>query len=171
MVQFEGSWVCPTCKPIFFQKIKEGVAIRTDLSYAGFWIRFLAKFIDGIILQLVFFVLGLGIGLVLASMTKNSNAQLGVALVTWSLSIAMAASYETFFVGKLGATPGKMACRLRVVTAAGERLTYLRALARYFSTILSGIILCIGYIMAAFDDEKRALHDRICDTRVIRLNA
>jgi uncharacterized RDD family membrane protein YckC len=28
--------------------------------------------------------------------------------------------------------------------------------------------LFIGYLMAAFDDQKRALHDRICDTRVVR---
>jgi uncharacterized RDD family membrane protein YckC len=33
--------------------------------------------------------------------------------------------------------------------------------------IVSGIILLIGYIMAGFDEEKRALHDRVCDTRVI----
>ena len=33
--------------------------------------------------------------------------------------------------------------------------------------IVSGIILLIGYIIAGFDDEKRALHDRVCDTRVI----
>jgi uncharacterized RDD family membrane protein YckC len=30
------------------------------------------------------------------------------------------------------------------------------------------MILYIGYIMAGFDDEKRTLHDRICDTRVIK---
>jgi uncharacterized RDD family membrane protein YckC len=33
--------------------------------------------------------------------------------------------------------------------------------------IVSGMILLIGYIMAGFDNEKRALHDRVCDTRVI----
>ena len=26
----------------------------------------------------------------------------------------------------------------------------------------------IGFLMAAYDDECRALHDRICDTRVVR---
>jgi uncharacterized RDD family membrane protein YckC len=34
--------------------------------------------------------------------------------------------------------------------------------------MLSAILLGIGYLMIAFDDEKRALHDRICDTRVIK---
>ena len=33
--------------------------------------------------------------------------------------------------------------------------------------ILSGLICLAGYIMAGFDEEKRALHDRICNTRVV----
>jgi uncharacterized RDD family membrane protein YckC len=41
-------------------------------------------------------------------------------------------------------------------------------LGRHFAEMLSGILLGIGYLMIAFDDEKRALHDRICDTRVIK---
>jgi uncharacterized RDD family membrane protein YckC len=61
-----------------------------------------------------------------------------------------------------------MACKLKVVTADNDRVSYPRAFGRYFAEILSGLILLIGYIMAAFDDQKRTLHDRICDTRVIR---
>ena len=41
-----------------------------------------------------------------------------------------------------------------------------RAIGRHFSEWLSSILF-IGYIMAAFDEEKRALHDRICGTRVV----
>ena len=74
-----------------------------------------------------------------------------------------------FFLGKFGATPGKMACKLKVVRPDGERISYARALGRHFAEMLSGIILYIGYIMAAFDEEKRTLHDRICDTRVIKV--
>ena len=76
--------------------------------------------------------------------------------------------YFTFFHGRWGATVGKMACGLRVVTAEGEPITYMRAFGRFWAFMLSGIILYIGYIMAGFDDEKRALHDRICSTRVIK---
>jgi uncharacterized RDD family membrane protein YckC len=61
-----------------------------------------------------------------------------------------------------------MACGLKVVTEDGQRLSYMRAFGRYFAEIISGMILYIGYIMAAFDYEKRALHDRICTTRVIK---
>ena len=61
-----------------------------------------------------------------------------------------------------------MACQIKVVSDEGEPITYMRALGRHFAEMLSALILMIGYIMAAFDDEKRALHDRICSTRVIR---
>jgi uncharacterized RDD family membrane protein YckC len=60
-----------------------------------------------------------------------------------------------------------MACGLRVVRPDGESLTFMRAFGRHFAEMLSGLILMIGYLMAAFDSEKRALHDRISDTRVV----
>jgi uncharacterized RDD family membrane protein YckC len=79
----------------------------------------------------------------------------------------VAVGYETFFVGKFGATPGKMACKLRVITAEGAPVSYARALGRYFSKLVSYLTCSIGFIIAGFDDEKRALHDRMCNTRVI----
>ena len=76
-------------------------------------------------------------------------------------------AYEIFFLEKFGATPGKMACSIKVVTAEGGKIGYGRATGRYFSYILSGFICYIGYIIVAFDGQKRALHDYICNTRVI----
>ena len=61
-----------------------------------------------------------------------------------------------------------MACGLKVIRPDGEEITYGRACGRFFADILSYVILFIGYIMVAFDEEKRALHDRICDTRVVK---
>jgi uncharacterized RDD family membrane protein YckC len=61
-----------------------------------------------------------------------------------------------------------MACKLRIVTAQGEKLSYIHALARCISKLISLFTCLIGFIIAAFDAEKRALHDRICGTRVLR---
>ena len=66
-----------------------------------------------------------------------------------------------------GGTPGKMACGLKIIRSDGSALSYGRAIGRYFATMLSSFTLGIGYLMVAFDDEKRALHDRVADTRVI----
>jgi uncharacterized RDD family membrane protein YckC len=84
------------------------------------------------------------------------------------MNIVVPAIYATFFLGRYGATLGKMACGLKVVRPDGDPIGYPRALGRYFAEILSGMILGIGYLMAAFDSEKRSLHDRICSTRVVR---
>jgi uncharacterized RDD family membrane protein YckC len=54
-----------------------------------------------------------------------------------------------------------------VVRSDGESLGWGISVGRYFMYLVSSIILSIGCIMAGFDNEKRALHDRVCDTRVI----
>ncbi len=176
MVPFNDSWVCAACKPVFLQKIREGVSTE-GVVYAGFWIRLVAKFIDGLIMGAVNFVISLVSNAVLlpAMMDPSMGADpehykkimipaVIATLLQWSLNIL----YSTWFVGRFGATPGKMACGLKIITAENEKVSYLRALGRFFSEIISTMILFIGYIMAAFDSEKRALHDRICSTRVIK---
>lgn len=159
MVQYSGSWVCAGCKPVFLQKLKEGVPVKGTLNYAGFWIRFGAKFVDVIVLQVVGFIAGFVI-------VPSAPGEFNVVALLVNFLIGLA--YNVYFLGAYGATPGKMACGLKVVTAEGGPVSYGRAVGRYFAEIVSGLILGIGYIMAAFDEEKRALHDRMCDTRVIK---
>jgi uncharacterized RDD family membrane protein YckC len=161
MVSYEGRYICPQCKPIFFQKVKEGALVAGNLNYAGFWIRFLAYLLDVIILQVFLYLFGMILGMVLGGADT-------VQLIATVVSFVLALGYEIFFIGKYGATPGKMALKLRVVRADGSPVGYGLAAGRYLSKILSALILLIGYIMAAFDEQKRALHDRICDTRVVR---
>jgi uncharacterized RDD family membrane protein YckC len=180
MVKFQESFVCAVCKPIFFQRLREGVRLPTTLEYAGFWIRAGAKIIDsllvgvvGIVIQSIFIYPGgalIGGGSGEGVNPNTGSLVLGGMLVTlgYLIPICLGAWYTTWFLGKYAATPGKMACGLRVVRSDGTRLTYWRAFGRYFGDMLSGLTCYIGYIIAAFDDEKRALHDHICDTRVVR---
>jgi uncharacterized RDD family membrane protein YckC len=70
-------------------------------------------------------------------------------------------------IGKYGSTFGKMACNIKIVRADGSPASFGLAFGRYFAKMLSGLILGIGYFMAGFDDEKRALHDRLCETRAV----
>jgi uncharacterized RDD family membrane protein YckC len=60
-----------------------------------------------------------------------------------------------------------MALGLKVTTANGGPISVGLAAGRYFAKILSWITFCIGFIIAGFDSEKRALHDHICGTRVV----
>jgi uncharacterized RDD family membrane protein YckC len=164
--------VCAGCKPVFLQKLSEGVRINTGtLNYAGFWIRFAAMFVDGLILGVPFMIVYFATIIPTISNISHGNGrppqfmflpwleQAAFYFVQWG--------YRIFFVGKYGATPGKMACKLMVVTAEGEKVSYPRATGRCFAQTLSGMICYIGYIMVGFDDQKRALHDHICNTRVV----
>lgn len=169
MIHYGHAYVCADCKNTFFQKIKEGVSLPATMTYAGFWIRAGAKIIDGIAIWLVQMLLSIPlVFLVTAGAASESHAvSIAATMVMWVIQIGIAVAYPTFFIGKYGATLGKMACQIKVVTGDGEKVTYLRALARAFAEWLSMLTLYIGYIIAAFDDEKRTLHDRICDTRVV----
>ena len=61
-----------------------------------------------------------------------------------------------------------MAVGIKVIRSDGAPITYGRAAGRFFAEYLSLLTIYIGYIMAGFDEEKRALHDHICDTRVVK---
>ncbi len=169
MIRHGGVYICANCKPVLMQKIAEGAQLNSgELRYAGFWVRFGAKFLDGLILGLPFMVVFF---LVLIPQIRSGTPTperfsfLPLMIQIGFIFIQMA--YQIFFLGKYGATPGKMLCRLKVVTAEGGPIGYGRATGRFFAEMLSGMACYIGYIIVAFDSQKRALHDYICSTRVI----
>jgi uncharacterized RDD family membrane protein YckC len=173
VVRFEGRTVCAACKPLFVQKLREGVDTSTGFRYAGFWIRVAAKLIDGIILMVVQWALLIPLNILLFSSVNMNPSEPDMAAFFGALGLQMVvgllvpAAYVTFFIGRFSATVGKMACRLKVTAPDGGSISYLRAFGRFWGEMISSLILGIGYLMVAFDDEKRALHDRICATRVI----
>jgi uncharacterized RDD family membrane protein YckC len=65
------------------------------------------------------------------------------------------------------ATLGKRLCGLTVVTAGGKRISFTRALVRYLAKFLSGSLFGIGFLMIAFTNRKRGLHDMIAGTLVM----
>jgi uncharacterized RDD family membrane protein YckC len=170
LITFGDAVICAECKPLFVQKLREGLSVAGEMVYGGFWIRVGAKIIDGIIITVVDVIIIFLLGLVMSHLISMENEAIFFAttilqnILLWGLNLA----YVTYFLGKYGATPGKMACGLKVVRPNGEKISYARACGRALAEILSAMILYIGYIMVAFDEEKRSLHDRICDTRVIK---
>ncbi len=177
MIQFDGKWISAEHRDVYFQRIREGVAQPGQMVYGGFWLRFLAKILDGIIVNVVCMVVNLMLAFLLLGSMNYFTAQadpqnIGPFLLFQAASmlvnIGIGVGYMIFFVRKFDATPGKMALGLKLVRADGASLTVGRIIGRYFAEMLSGIILFIGYIIAGFDEQKRSLHDRICDTRVIK---
>jgi uncharacterized RDD family membrane protein YckC len=169
MIQHGNARICVNCKPVFMQKLSEGAHIKTgELNFAPVGTRFAAVFLDGLILMAVNFIIGLIVGLSAAqAVGVQPKGAIALQIVLFVVQMSIGIGYETFLIGKYGATLGKMACKIRVVTADGGRVSYARSFGRYFAKLLSSFTCLIGYIMAFFDDQKRALHDRICDTRVV----
>jgi uncharacterized RDD family membrane protein YckC len=178
-IRLGNARVCAKCKPIYVQKMREGLVRGSsdnpdELRFAGFWIRLAAKLLDNIfVLIVMFFVVMLPFALIMGAVVgasrgrPNIAAILGVEMCLFGVAIILPVIYSGFFIGKYGATPGKMICRLRVVKADGTAASYGRGFGRGAAEILSSMIFSIGYIIAAFDSQKRALHDHICGTRVI----
>jgi len=86
----------------------------------------------------------------------------------WWLQIVLGFSYyATMESSVTQGTLGKMAVGVKVIDSSGNRLTFPHALGRHAAKILSGLTLCIGYMMAGFTERKRALHDMIASTLVV----
>jgi uncharacterized RDD family membrane protein YckC len=189
-IRFGEAYVCRNCKPVFMQKLAEGARLNVGgFHYAGFWIRVAAKLLDGLIIGLVVFIPLMVVMVVLIGTSSSSHSNLGLTPGDGALRAASSRGpelianlfgfafqflayglqiiYSTFFNGRYGATPGKMICRLKIVDSDGNRIGYGRAFGRGCAELLSNFICSIGYLIAAFDSQKRALHDHICNTRVI----
>lgn len=139
--------------------------------FAGFWRRFVALIIDGVVTSIATSIIRYGI---LGAILRNTSS-LGVAATASAVyllvQVVIGWLYYSFMESsKHQATLGKMALGIVVTDLYGERISFARATGRYFAKYLSSAILCIGYIMAGFTEKKQALHDMIAGTLVIMKN-
>lgn len=151
--------------------------------YAGFWLRFVAYLIDGVVIGIPFFFIFMALAAsasfwaVLHGLHEGENpgAVIGVLLFSFILPIIAISIvgkwlyYALMENSSWQATLGKKALDLRVTDLAGHRVTFGRASGRFFAKIISGLIpLGIGYIVAGFTEKKQAVHDMIAGCLVIR---
>jgi uncharacterized RDD family membrane protein YckC len=186
LVQIAGNFVCAQCKPAFLSRIMaSGAAGASPLAqrYGGFWIRFGARFIDGLVFivpSLIFVLMYLPSLIRAGSQAPNvvvpDPAFAAFGFIAFFLAIFLAgACYEVLMLKYRSATLGKMACGLKVIRYDGSSLSWGVCFGRFFmwNVVTSGIpyinsiLMLISSIMLGVDDEKRALHDRVCDTRVV----
>jgi uncharacterized RDD family membrane protein YckC len=183
MVQIAGNWVCGDCKPAYLSRMMaSGVAAGSPRGwhYGGFWMRFGARMIDGFVLGVPFFILFVSMIPSLVKTQGDPSNQALAAFVAFGVSVFLGyfvvlTCYEVLLLKYRGATLGKMACGLKVVRTDGTGLGWGVSFGRFFmwNIVTSGIpylntvLMLISAIMAGTDSEKRAIHDRVCDTRVV----
>ena len=114
---------------------------------AGFWRRWAAALVDGIVL---------GIVSTIAQFAFGTQAGYGIGIVA-------ALAYFTYFHGRTGQTPGNAAFAIRVLDVRdriGQPIGYPRALGRWAISYVSGIVLLLGYLWMLWDPQKQTWHDK-----------
>lgn len=145
------------------------------MQYVGFWRRFAAIFIDGIVV----WVLQIPVNLIFAGAAApsindpyNATAAAGIGLGSMVASIAVSVLYWVVFQGKYGQTLGKKALGIKVVDVNGKTPSMMTFFLReIIGKFVSGIILLIGYLMVIWDGKKQGLHDKIAGTFVVRVGS
>ena len=161
-----------------------GLVVSRGFTYGGFWLRFVATLIDGIIMGLagglllmpILILTGVGTHIdALAERHGQPNPALlmgiiGMILVFAAVSMLIQWLYHAYLEsGEKQATWGKQALGLYVTDLMGKPVTFGRASGRFFAKLVTGMIpLGIGYIMAGFTERKQALHDMIASCLVLR---
>jgi len=119
--------------------------------YAGFWIRVAANVLDALIIG--------AINQALLLTTGGSLVLAGVVPPVLIIGSWIA----------LGASPGKMICRLRIVDEpTGGRPTVWQCIGRYFMALVAILCAGVGYFWIAIDPRRQGWHDKIVRTLVIR---
>jgi uncharacterized RDD family membrane protein YckC len=154
-----------------------GVSAGVSADYAGFWLRFVASLLDGIILAVPMAILyGLLVATAIPAIVRNQGdpgaimATILPRLLLFEF-LAFVAQWLYFALMESSswqATLGKKALGLYVTDTDGNRVSFARATGRFFAKMISGLTLLIGYIMAGFTEKKQALHDIIASCLVMR---
>jgi uncharacterized RDD family membrane protein YckC len=135
--------------------------------FGGFWIRVVAAFIDTLVIVIPYYLLLMLLFPEMAARAVDPDApfdpmeSLLSLLVGWLYAALLESS-------RFQATVGKMAVGLKVTALDGRRISFGRATGRHFASILSAMILLIGYFMIGWTQRKQGLHDKIAGTLVYK---
>lgn len=147
------------------------------IVYAGFWKRCAAYVIDSFVVGAINYAIAIPIGIFAAvglgaSATPDNPFGSGAAIALIGLMYLVQILLPGIYFGWMQssrhqASLGKMAIGIKVTRGDGAPIQFWRGFGRYYATILSTLIVFIGFIMAGFTERKQALHDMICDTLVV----
>jgi uncharacterized RDD family membrane protein YckC len=161
------------------------IAYATNVTYAGFWLRFVAYLVDSFLVGFVaialfiplFFLMG-GVA-IFESLPRHEVPQADPAQIAALLTLVFTfiglgillqwLYYAYLESGEKQATWGKQILGLYVTDLSGNPISFGRASGRYFAKLITRMIpLGIGYIMAGFTERRQALHDMIASCLVLR---
>ena len=136
-----------------------------ELEYVGFWARFGATLVDGILECLITFPI--------LTLFYGSDYWISEDFVAGPVDFVMSYVFPPvaviLFWCLKQATPGKMLLSAKIVDAKnGKAPTTGQLVLRYFAYFISIIPLCLGFVWVAFDSKKQGWPDKIAGTVVVR---
>ena len=150
-------------------------------TYAGFWIRLVARLIDAVIVGIPFGVIfgvlavagGVFAGNASSSSQDSQNAAAaafgGIFILLYLIVLVVQVGYWIYFWGSSGSTLGMRLLHLKVVDAVtGAPIGYGRATVRFLMTIVNSWACYIGWIWVAFDPRKQGWHDKVANSVVLQ---
>lgn len=149
-------------------------------DYAGFLVRFVAYFIDGLILSVlmfaimivVIFAMALLVGVtgVISDSENGLSAVFGcMYCLSAILMIAMYWLYFAFFESsRYMGTPGKILLGIKVTDESGDRISFVKASFRFFAKVLTGSLFYLGFITILLSSKKQGLYDMVAGTIVVK---
>lgn len=141
--------------------VRETTAGRGDFYYMGFWKRFLASFIDNLLLGIACLPLMFVLYQVIE---KDAVAELTYNILSTVVSIIAVLLFWQF----KQSTPGKMIFGARIVDAETYgKPGFGKLVIRYLGYIPSTLVFCLGFLWVAFDKQKRGWHDLMAGTLVV----
>ncbi|HSW48471.1 MAG TPA: signal peptidase I [Candidatus Saccharimonadales bacterium] len=129
-----------------------------NFSYekASFLERLAASIIDGLII--------IAVVLILYITLKSQVSELETLASVFSLI------FNSLFIWKKGATPGKMLMKIKVVNTLYQPVSLWQVILREsLGKGLSGLLFNLGYFWVLVDKKKQAWHDKIANTFVVKL--
>lgn len=145
-----------------------------EFQHGGFWLRLVAAIIDTIITQIGLTIIGLIVGIFIGIiMGVSGSSAMDIEMVAGAMGygiglIGQWLYFTVFEISGWQATPGKKILGLKVTDMDGQQIGFGKANIRYWSKIVSALLLMIGFIMIAFTEKKQGLHDIFAKTLVIK---
>ncbi len=136
-----------------------------SLNYQGIGPRLVAQIVDGIVLIILYFVLGAAMfgGFTFEVFGAAAGSFMGIYLLVFFL-------YYIVLEGALGTTIGKMAAKIKVVREDGSPCGFGPAVVRNVLRVVDALpfLYIIGIILVSRSDKKQRLGDRLAKTVVIK---
>ncbi|MCM8773068.1 MAG: RDD family protein [Candidatus Omnitrophica bacterium] len=169
------------------KEILQNNLITKEIKYANLLLRLVALIIDGIVLWCIYLIvfrifffnsfpsLENLVEEIYSGKFKPLEYIFILSRTFASLAVFFFISifYETFLVGKFGATLGKMIVGIKIADENGNKISYGTAFVR--EVVVKNVIYCIiffiawlGYLWAIWDKRKQTWHDKIARTIVIK---